>query len=55
MRYHYQRTENDLRLKISIIAREKDNTNREIGKYKLRYEEKKRQIAKLEEKIRTNM
>jgi len=46
--------ENDLRLKLSVLAREKENLNREIGRWKDKEEEKKKIILGMEIKLRQN-
>jgi hypothetical protein len=55
MRSSHMRVENDLRLKISIVAKEKENSNKEVGKYKLKLEEKKKQMGKFYEHLRKNL
>lgn len=45
MRSSHMRIENDLRLKISIIAKEKDSSGKEINKYKAKLDDKKRQLG----------
>lgn len=54
LRELHGKVENDLRLKLSVLAREKDNLNREIVRWKEREEEKKKIILGMEVKLREN-